>query len=130
MLGATRNKIHIETTMKIDIDNLSYDELIDLNHRVVERLKFLDQMQAHSQMLEFSIGEKVEFAPHGRAAVMLHTGFAEKSDLIYQFRRIFEEGFEMFGIAIFNCALFREIVSRNLHVGIKFSTEGVNQEAV
>ena len=52
--------------MKIDIDNLSYDELIDLNHRIVERLKFLDQMQAHSQMLEFSIGEKVEFAPHGR----------------------------------------------------------------
>jgi len=64
------------------------------------------------------------------SAWMIHTGFAEKGDLIYQFRRILEEGFEMFGIAIFNCVLFREIVSRNLHVGIKFSTEGVNQVGV
>ena len=56
--------------MKIDIDNLSYDELIDLNNRVVERLKFLDQMQAHAQMLEFRIGEKVEFTPRGRNPVL------------------------------------------------------------
>ena len=27
--------------MKIDIDKLSEEELIDLNHRIVERLRFL-----------------------------------------------------------------------------------------
>lgn len=53
--------------MKIDIDQLSYDELVDLNHRVVERLRFLDQMRAHSAMLEFRIGERVVFQPHGEA---------------------------------------------------------------
>ena len=30
--------------MKISIDSLSYDELIELNHKIVERLKFLDSM--------------------------------------------------------------------------------------
>ncbi len=30
--------------MKIDIESLSYDELVALNHKIVERLKFLDAM--------------------------------------------------------------------------------------
>ena len=51
--------------MKIDIDELSEAELIDLNHRVVERLRFLSQMRAHSQMLDFKIGERVTFHPDG-----------------------------------------------------------------
>lgn len=51
--------------MKIDIDGLSEDELIDLNNRVVARLKFLHQFRAHSQMLEFSIGDRVSFQPEG-----------------------------------------------------------------
>ncbi len=51
--------------MKIDIDELSEEELIDLNHRVVERLRFLSQMRAHSQMLDFKIGERVTFHPDG-----------------------------------------------------------------
>lgn len=42
--------------MKIDIDKLTEAELIDLNHRIVERLRFLHQMRAHAQMLEFKIG--------------------------------------------------------------------------
>jgi hypothetical protein len=33
--------------MKIDIDKLSEEELIDLNHKIVER--FLNQTRAHSQ---------------------------------------------------------------------------------
>jgi len=37
----------------------------DLNHRVVERLRFLSQMRAHSQMLDFKIGERVTFHPDG-----------------------------------------------------------------
>ncbi|MGE5306573.1 MAG: hypothetical protein ACM3TN_24960 [Alphaproteobacteria bacterium] len=51
--------------MKIDIDKLSEAELIDLNHRIVERLRFLSQMRAHSQMLDYRIGERVTFHPAG-----------------------------------------------------------------
>jgi hypothetical protein len=52
--------------MKIDIDQLSEEELIDLNNRVVARLRFLNQMRAHSQMLDFRIGDRVTFEPEGR----------------------------------------------------------------
>jgi hypothetical protein len=52
--------------LKIDIDKLSEEELIDLNHRIVERLRFLSQMRAHSQMLDFKIGDRVTFQPEGR----------------------------------------------------------------
>lgn len=51
--------------MKIDIDKLTEDELIDLNNRIVARLKFIHQFRAHSQMLEFSIGDRVCFQPDG-----------------------------------------------------------------
>ena len=33
--------------MKIDIDKLSEAELITLNNRIVERLRFLNQKRAH-----------------------------------------------------------------------------------
>jgi hypothetical protein len=56
--------------MKIDIDKLTEAELIDLNNRVVERLRFLNQMRAHGQMLEFKIGDRVSFHPEGRPAVV------------------------------------------------------------
>ena len=49
----------------IDIDKLNEAELIDLNHRAVARLKFLEQMRAHGHMLDFSIGQKVVFQPDG-----------------------------------------------------------------
>jgi hypothetical protein len=52
--------------MKIDIDKLSEEELIDLNNRIVERLRFLSQMRAHSAMLDFRIGDRVTFQPEGR----------------------------------------------------------------
>ena len=45
--------------MKIDIDRLTEAELIDLNHRIVARLRLLNQMRAHSEMLEFKIGDRV-----------------------------------------------------------------------
>ena len=51
--------------MTIDIDRLTEAELVDLNHRVVARLKFLHQMRAHASMLDFSIGQKVSFQPDG-----------------------------------------------------------------
>ena len=52
--------------MKIDIDKLSEEELIDLNNRIVARLRFLNQMRAHSQMLDFKIADRVTFQPEGR----------------------------------------------------------------
>jgi hypothetical protein len=55
--------------MPIDIDALTESELIDLNHRVVARLRFLVQVDAHATMLEFRIGERVTFHPDGRAPV-------------------------------------------------------------
>ena len=51
--------------MGINIDNLSEKELIDLNHKIVERLNFNAQMKNHSKMMEFSIGEKISFIPIG-----------------------------------------------------------------
>jgi hypothetical protein len=55
--------------MNIDIDKLTEAELIDLNHRIVERLKLLSQMRAHVAMLEFRIGDRVEFQPDGHPLV-------------------------------------------------------------
>jgi hypothetical protein len=52
--------------MKIDIDQLNESELRDLNHRIVQRLRFLQQMRAHASTLEFSLGEWVCFQPDGR----------------------------------------------------------------
>jgi hypothetical protein len=56
--------------MRIDISGLTEAELIDLNNRVVERLKFLHQSRAHSRMLDFKIGDRVSFQPEGRPAVI------------------------------------------------------------
>jgi hypothetical protein len=52
-----------KTVMPIDIDRLTESELIDLNHRIVARLRFLRQLDAHATMLEFRIGERVTFHP-------------------------------------------------------------------
>lgn len=52
--------------MKIDIDSMTYDELVELNHKIVARLKFLDSMHAHKEMLQFSPGDQVCFEPPGR----------------------------------------------------------------
>jgi hypothetical protein len=56
--------------MKIDIDNLTEAELVDLNNRIVERLRFLNHMRAHAEMLEFKIGDRVSFQPAGRPLVI------------------------------------------------------------
>ena len=55
--------------MKIDIDQLTEAELIDLSHRIVERLRFLNQMRAHAEMLECKIGDRVTFQPPSQGQV-------------------------------------------------------------
>lgn len=47
--------------MTVNIDELTEAELIDLNHRVVERLRFIEQARAHATMLRFKIGDRVCF---------------------------------------------------------------------
>jgi len=59
--------INSNTHVPIDIDQLSESQLIDLNHRIVARLRFLRELEAHSSMLEFRIGERVRFQPQGRS---------------------------------------------------------------
>lgn len=56
--------------MKIDIDRLTEAELVDLNNRIVARLRFLTQMRAHAQMLEFRVGDRVSFQPDGRPVLI------------------------------------------------------------
>jgi len=55
---------------RIDIDKLTEAELVDLNNRIVERLRFLNHMRAHAQMLEFRIGDRVSFQPQGHPPVV------------------------------------------------------------
>ena len=55
--------------MTIDIDKLTEAELVDLNNRIIERLRFLQQARAHASMLKFRIGQRVSFRPEGRAPV-------------------------------------------------------------
>jgi hypothetical protein len=55
--------------MNIDITLLTENELIDLNRRIVERLRFLSQTRAHHKMLEFKVGDRVSFKPDDRPAL-------------------------------------------------------------
>jgi hypothetical protein len=55
--------------MEINIDQLTEAELITLNQKIVERLRFLHQMRAHAEMLTFTIGDRVTFQPAGRPPV-------------------------------------------------------------
>ena len=61
--------------MTIDIDTLTEAELIDLHHRIVARLRFLQEGRAHAAMLAFRVGERVSFQPAGQP---LRTGVITK----------------------------------------------------
>ena len=50
----------------MNIDHLTYQELINLNRKIVERLKLMDHIRTHSEMMEFSVGDKVSFTNRGR----------------------------------------------------------------
>ena len=66
--------------MRIDIDGLTEAELIDLNNRIVERLRFLHQARSHKRMLDFKIGDRVSFQPEGRGMVVgILTRYNKKS---------------------------------------------------
>ena len=55
-----------------DIDGLSEAELLDLNHRIVARLRLLREVKAHQAMLAFRVGDRVTFhTTHGSVAGVL-----------------------------------------------------------
>jgi hypothetical protein len=39
--------------VKINIDELTEDQLIDLNHRIIERLRMIRDLNAHVSMMDF-----------------------------------------------------------------------------
>lgn len=45
----------------IDIESLSYEELHNLNKRIVERLKYMNQVRRLMQMMEYQVGDEVTF---------------------------------------------------------------------
>ncbi len=66
--------------MNINIDRMTETELIELNHKIVERLRFLNQMRTHAKMLEFNIGDRVTFQPDGRPVIFgILTRYNKKS---------------------------------------------------
>lgn len=51
--------------MKLNIDHLTEAELIELNHKIVERLRLMRQIRSHKEMFKFKIGDRVTFHPSG-----------------------------------------------------------------
>lgn len=58
---AERDRSSDESPGPIDVDRLTEAELIDLNRRIVERLRIMQQFRAHKKMLDFSVGQRVRF---------------------------------------------------------------------
>ena len=63
----------------MDISKLSERELRDLNHKIVERLRFLQQARAHKAMLDFNIGAAVYFESDGGAVTGIISRFNKKT---------------------------------------------------
>ena len=52
---------HTADATPINIDTLTVTELVALNHRIVERLKLLETVQNHQDMMAFNLGSRVSF---------------------------------------------------------------------
>lgn len=55
-------------TMK-DLQNMSRDDLVELNHMVVDIIKTMDSQKARGKVREFSMGDVVEFKTKKGAVV-------------------------------------------------------------
>ena len=47
---------------ELDLERFSVDELLELNRRITERIRFLRQVEDYKQIAEFRVGETVQFA--------------------------------------------------------------------
>jgi hypothetical protein len=43
------------------LDRLTEEELVQLNHVVIERLRLIQQIRSHGQMMNFRLGQRVQF---------------------------------------------------------------------
>lgn len=59
----------------MDITKLSEQELVSLNHKIVERLRFMQKAHTHRSMLNFNVGQAVCFEADGGRRV---TGIISK----------------------------------------------------
>lgn len=63
----------------IDLSLLTESELVDLNRRIVERLRMIRQVHAHVKMMEFSVGERVWFQADARRVEGVLVRYNKKS---------------------------------------------------
>lgn len=56
--------------MSIDINHLTADELVELNYKIIERLKMLETLETHKSMMQLHSGARVTFeSPAGERIV-------------------------------------------------------------
>jgi hypothetical protein len=66
--------------MDIDLDALTEEELIALNHKIVERLRTLQQLKTQKKMFDFTIGQQVSFvSPAGKKITGVLTRYNKKT---------------------------------------------------
>jgi hypothetical protein len=63
----------------IDIDQLNEQELIDLNRRIVERLRIMREVRAHQEMLNYRVGQRVRFRSDGQVIRGVLTRYNRKT---------------------------------------------------
>ena len=49
--------------MNIDLGKLDEAKLVELNRQIVARLRYLQEVRMHHQMLSYSVGDRVRFHP-------------------------------------------------------------------
>lgn len=62
-------KVRLEKVMEVDIDVLTYEELVELNYKVSERLQLLAHKRAESNRVKFRIDDEVSFQPPNRELI-------------------------------------------------------------
>ena len=68
--------------MNINIDNLTEDELLALNRRVIARLKLIQQHSTLNSMIKFEVGQRVSFDPDGRVRTGILIKFNPKTVVV------------------------------------------------
>lgn len=71
---------HIKGQKMISIETMTKDELINLHDKILDRLRYIDQMEARNKMTEFYFGDTVTFTTNdGRIIVGTVERFNQKS---------------------------------------------------
>lgn len=50
----------------MDIEKLSLEQLLDLNHRIVRRIDYLHSLKTRAHLDRFEVGDRVTFQSEGR----------------------------------------------------------------